>query len=174
MTPLRRMAQHGRGGRPAGPAGFSTIELMVACVVALIVVFGISSLPGSVLRYFGEGAERLRLQQDVHRVAQQIGLEVRKAHAFWIYDPANPATKLAAGPAVRLLDGNAPPNTLAGFRASSDGKSVVNMAGEKLSDLTLADLWFQAGADSELVLSLALRDRRGNETPLETRITPRN
>jgi Tfp pilus assembly protein PilW len=173
MTPLYRPARRrGRDGRLAGASGFTTVELMVACVVALIVVMGISMLPGSVLRYFREGTERLRLQQNVHRDAQTIGIQVRKAASFRIYDPAHPATPLAAGPAVALL--NNAGAQIGGFRPSADGKSLVNDAGQKLDDMTLTDLWFTAGADSELVLRLALRDRLSNETSLLTGITPRN
>lgn len=172
MSPRRRAARRPRaGGRIRRADGFTTIEIMVACVVALIVVYGISMLPGSVLRHFGDGTERLRLQQNTHRVAQRIAIQVRKASSYRIYDPANPATTLAAGPAVELSDSS---GVCGGFRASDDGGTLLDGGGNSLDDMTLTDLWFEEGADGELVLSLAFRDRRWNETSLVTRINPRN
>lgn len=162
----------GRGRLLGGHAGLTTIELMLAGTLALVVVMGISLLPGSILRHFREGAERLRLQQNVHRTAQRMGIEVRRAAAFQIYDPAHPATPLAAGPAVALLDTAGV--RFEGFQASGDGKALLNDAGQPIDDMTLSDLWFESGPGGELVLRLAFTDRNRNETALLTSISTRN
>jgi hypothetical protein len=153
-------------------AGLTLIEVMLVSFLSFIVVLGIGSFQSSISKFFREGTERLRLQQNVHRTTQVIAIEIRKANLFEIYDPADPHTLLAEGPAVRLFDAQG--NPVGGFRASHDGLHLVTGADEVLDDMRLSDLWFESGPGGSLVLSLVLADKYGNESEVSTEITPRN
>ena len=157
---------------PPGEAGLTLIELMIVSFLSFIIVLGIGSFQVSVSKFFREGTERLRLQQNVHRTSGAIAIEVRKATGFVIYDPADPKTELVEGPAVRLLDPDG--NPAGGFRPSGDGNHLVTHGEQVMDDMKLADLWFEEGPGGSLVLSLALTDKYGNESGLSTRVTPRN
>lgn len=169
-TPIA--AKGPRRGRTSGEAGLTLIELMIVSFLSFIIVLGIGSFQVSISKFFREGTERLRLQQNVHRTSGAIAIEVRKATGFYIYDPADPKTELVEGPAVRLLDEDGTP--AGGFRPSRDGNYLVTHGEEVLDDMRLSDLWFEKGAGGSLVLSLALADKYGNESALSTEITPRN
>jgi hypothetical protein len=158
--------------RSCDESGLTLIEMMLVSFLSFIVVLGIGSFQSSISKFFREGSERLRLQQNVHRTGQVIAIEVRKAHEFVIYDPVDPNTELAEGPAVRLRDVDT--NTIGLFRASGDGESLVNGANERIDDMRLVDLWFERGADNSLALNLVLADKYGNESGVVTEITPRN
>lgn len=152
--------------------GSLTIELMVAAVLALVVSIGMSTVALTLNRFYREGAERIRMQQEVERASNWVTLAVRRASTWTIFDPADPGTPLLEGPAIRLLDGAGA--TIEKFQLSQDGKSIRDAADHSLSDLTVSDLWFRTGPDGDLQVTVALIDRKGNQTEIESGATPRN
>ena len=164
----------GRGARRflAGIGGLTSLELLLAASFSFLVMLGIGVTHVSMIRFFREGTERLRLQQTVDRVTQQVEIEIRRAADFRIYDPSAPADPLAAGPAVALYD--AAGLRIGGIAPSGDGRWLVDDAGRRLDDLELVDVWFERQPGGDLGLTLGLRDRTGNVTTLVTQIAPRN
>jgi hypothetical protein len=153
-------------------SGITLIEVMIASFLALTVALGIGSFQVTISQFFKQGSERLRLQQNVHRTAEVISIGVRKAADSEIFDPADPAKALLAGPAVRLLD--AAGNTIGVYRRSDDGKKLVNGSGDAIDDMRLVDLWFERNGSESVVLSLGLADRYGHESEVFTEIAYRN
>ena len=155
-------------------AGVTLIEMMLASFLVLTVVLGIASFQASIGKFFRQGSERLRLQQNVHRASQVMAMGVRKAHDFRIYDPANPNAdpnvKVVQGPAVKLRDNNHV--VIEGYRRSPDGY-VVNLAGQRLDDMKVANLWFEEDPDGPLVMRLTLEDRYGHQSEIQTEVAPR-
>ena len=155
-------------------AGLTLIEVMLAGFFAMTVVLGIASFQAAIGKFFRQGSERVRLQQNVHRASQVMAVGVRKAHEFRIYDPANPNAdpnvKLVTGPAVRLL--NADGGVIEDYRRS-DEAYVVNLAGERLDDMKVANLGFEADPEGPLVIALALEDRYGHQSEIRTEVSPR-
>jgi Tfp pilus assembly protein PilW len=158
-------------GRVRDETGLTLIELMIASFLALLVAMGIGTFQASISQFFRQGSERLRLQQNVHRTAQVISIDVRKAADFKIYDPADPATELVSGPAVELKDAGG--STINLFRASRDGHRIQNGAGQAIDDMRLTQLWFESDGPRSLRMSLGLADRYGNESEVFTEISTR-
>jgi hypothetical protein len=150
-----------------------TVELMLAAALALVVTLGMAAMGVTLTRFFREGGDRLKLQQDAARTGRWITLAVRRASSWTIYDPLAPNTPLAEGPAVRLLDAHNV--VIEEFRRdAATGKQVVDRAGRAVSGFTVSDLWFATGPDGALAVRVALYDRYGNRNQFDSAALPRN
>jgi hypothetical protein len=149
-----------------------TIEIMIAAVLALVVALGVSGVAVTLTRFFREGGDRVRLQQETARTERWITLAVRRSAAWTIYDPRDPATALLEGPAVRLLD--AAGVVVDDFHRNGTGDRIVDRNDRPLCDLTASNLWFETGDDGSLVMRVALADRHGNRSEFESAAVPRN
>ena len=146
--------------------GFTTIELMVASLIALFVALAAGSILFSSQRSHRQGQDKLVMQQEATRAVEQIARDIRRSR--WVDWNSGVPSRIALrdhfGALIRVYD-----------RGAVAGVQKARQDGAALTDHECTQLTFTANSDTTtLSIQLELRDRAGNKVKVESKASIRN